>query len=470
MGSSRKSSSSELPDRAARALAPAISPGAHLALGLSGGVDSVALLSILLDLAPRLQFSLRAVHVNHGISRNAARWSGFCAQLCAKLQIPLQLETADIGPYRHLGLEGAARRARYEVFARADADFVVLAQHRDDQAETLLLRLLRGAGLRGLAAMSSVRSLIGTRARLLRPLLGASRAEIEGYAGLRGLEWIEDESNLDTLRRRNFLRHEVFPLLERQFPAARATIARAADHINEARELLDELARSDFERAGGAAGVDIRNLHLLGRARAKNLLRYWCEAQGVEPLSAARTAELLRQLWNSRADTRMAVTVPGWKFLRYRDKVYLLPAGGHLERSLCEIWDGENALPLLELGGILNFKPEEGRGLSLARMRASPVTVRLRRGGERLRTDIRRPRRTLKNLFQERGVPPWRRDRLPLLFCGEELVSVPGIGDACEFRAAPGEAGLIVTWEQFDEPAAARRGRPVLPDAGRQPE
>src|SRR5712675_402445 len=375
MGSSRNSSSSELPERAAAVLAPAIFPGAHLALGLSGGVDSVALLSILLELAPALKVSLRAVHVNHGISPNAARWAEFCTGLCARSGIALQLETVDIGPYRNLGLEGAARRARHEVFARVDADFIVLAQHRDDQAETLLLRLLRGAGARGLAAMSPLKSLAGARSRLLRPLLAVSRAEIESYARLRGLEWVEDESNADTIRRRNFLRHQVFPLLERQFPAARATIARAAAHLAEARELLDEMARTDLERCSGPEGVDARDLLQLGDARAKNLLRYWCETRGIEPLSAARIR---------------------------------------------------------------------------AQLRAAAVTVRLRRGGERLRLDARRPRRTLKNLFQEQGVPPWRRDRLPLVFCGEELVSIPGIGDACEFRAAPGEAGLIVTWEPFE--------------------
>src|SRR5882672_10714894 len=228
MGSSRNSSSSELPERVAAALARAISPGAHLALGLSGGVDSVALLSALTELAPAMRFSLRAVHVNHGISPNAARWAEFCAQLCARFRIPFQLETVDIGPYRNLGLEGAARQARYEAFARVDADFIVLAQHRDDRAETLLLRLLRGAGVRGLAAMSPLRALPGTHARLLRPLLTVSRAEIETYARLRGLEWVEDESNADTIRRRNFLRHHVFPLLERQFPAVRATVARTA--------------------------------------------------------------------------------------------------------------------------------------------------------------------------------------------------------------------------------------------------
>src|SRR6266508_1173727 len=288
MESSRNSSSSGLPEQGAAALAPAIPPGAQLALGLSGGVDSVALLSILLELAPALRFSLRAVHVNHGISPNAGRWAEFCSGLCGKSQVPLQLETVDLSPYRSLGLEGAARQARHEVFARLEADFVVLAQHRDDQAETLLLRLLRGAGLRGLAARSPSRSLPGSRARLLRPLLEVSRAEIEAYARLRGLDWIEDESNADTARRRNFLRREAIPLLERQFPAASATVARAAVHLAEARELLEEMARADLERCGDGAAVEIHSLRQLGEARAKNLLRHWCEARGIQALAAAR--------------------------------------------------------------------------------------------------------------------------------------------------------------------------------------
>src|SRR5258706_3918168 len=450
MGSSRNSSSSELPERAAAVLAPAIFPGAHLALGLSGGVDSVALLSVLLELAPALKVSLRGVHVNHGISPNAARWAEFCTGLCARSGIALQLEPVDIGPYRNIGLEGAARRASLEVFARVDADFIVLAQHRDDQAETLLLRLLRGAGVRGLAAMSPLKSLAGARSRLLRPLLGVSRAEIENYARLRGLEWVEDESNADTIRRRNFLRHHVFPLLEANSQAPGATIARAAPRVAEPRELLDEMARSDLERCSGPEGVDARDLLQLGDARAKNLLRYWCETCGIEPLSAARISELLRQLRESRAEARIGFAVRGWKFLRYQDKLTLQAAGEPVKGDLREVWDGANALPLLQLGGVLKFQREQRPGLSRAQLRAAPVTVRLRRGGERLRLDRQRPRRTLKNLFQEQGVPPWRRDRLPLVFCGEELVSIPGIGDACEFRAAPGEAGLIVTWEPFE--------------------
>jgi len=449
MGSSRNSNSSELPGKVAATLASAIFPGAHLMLGLSGGLDSVTLLAILQRLAPTSGFSLRAVHVNHGISPNAARWAQFCGELCDRLRIPLQLETGSIARYRGLGLEGAARRARYEAFARVDADFVVLAQHRDDQAETLLLRLLRGAGLRGLSAIPPRRSLTGARARLLRPLLAISRAEIEVYARSHGLEWVEDESNADTLRRRNFLRHEALPLLERQFPAARATIARAAGHLAEARDLLDEMARADLERCGGST-LDAKLLLALGVPRAKNLFRYWCDSKGIQALAATRVEELMRQLRVSRSDARVATAVPGWNFLLHRGALHLEPAPGTVRRDFSQTWDGANAVPLLELGGALRFKPEEGRGLSVAKLRSAPVTMRVRRGGERLRLDPRRPRRTLKNLLRERGVPPWRRDRLPLVFCGGDLVAVPGVGEACEFRAAPGEAGLIVTWEPFE--------------------
>ena len=398
-----------------------------------------------------MRFSLRAVHVNHGISPNAERWAHFCTEQCRKLRIPLQVETVDISPYRSLGLEGAARRARHEVFARVEADFVVLAQHQDDQAETLMLRLLRGAGPSGLAGMSLLKAFPGARARLFRPLLGIPRAEIESCARQRGLKWIDDESNADTTRRRNFLRHEVFPLVEQRFPAARAAVARAADHLAEARELLGEMARGDLEVCGTGDGtLEIPSLLRLSTARAKNLIRFWCESRGILPPTTVQIGELLRQLGESNADARLSLAVSGWRFLRHRSKLYLQPAGETAQPDFRQDWSGENALPLLALGGVLKFKPEEGRGLSLAKLRQAPVTVRLRQGGERLRLDARRPRRTLKNLFRERGVVPWVRDHLPLVFCGEELVSVPGVGDACEFRAVPGERGLMVSWERFD--------------------
>jgi tRNA(Ile)-lysidine synthase len=438
-----------LPARVAAALAPHVFPGANFAVGLSGGLDSVTLLYLLSETAPALQVSLRAVHVDHGLSPNAPRWADFCVRLCEKLQIPLQLESVNVASIPGAGLEDAARSVRYDVFARVDADFLVLAHHRDDQAETLLLRLLRGAGVRGLAAMLRERPLSGARARLLRPLLETSRAEITAYARARGLEWVEDESNSDTQRRRNFLRLEAFPLLERQFPAARATIAHAAAHLGEARGLLEEMAREDFERIRRGEALEAKALLALGEARAKNLLRDWIDRRGLQAPAAVRLTELMRQLLTSREDAKVAMAVADWNFRLYRGMLYLEPIARTVRRDFRESWDGANAVPLLELGGVLRLKPEEGRGLSVAKLRSAPVTMRVRRGGERLRLSARGPRRTLKNLFQEGGVPPWRRDRLPLVFCGDALVSVPGIGDAHEFKAAPGEAGLIVAWEPF---------------------
>src|SRR5258706_1497630 len=332
MASSRNSSSSEdLRGRVAGALAPELFPGAHLALGLSGGVGSPSLLAILAELASSSRFSLRAVHVNHGISPNAASWAEFCADLCTSLGIPLQVESVDVSRFASLGLEGAARRARFSAFAQVEADFLVLAQHRDDQAETLMLRLLRGSGLQGLASMSPVKTLPGMRAKLLRPFLEVSRAEIEEFARELGLRWIEDESNDDIRRRRNFLRHVVFPLIETLFPAARETIARCAEHMGEARELLEELGRGDYDRSsGGEDSVEIAALLGLGAARAKNLLRFWCEVHAILPPAAAQIAEFLRQLRESGADARTCLEVSGWRFLRHRGRLHLAPAGGPL--------------------------------------------------------------------------------------------------------------------------------------------
>jgi tRNA(Ile)-lysidine synthase len=449
MESTRKPSSNELRSQVAARLARSLTPGTRLAVGLSGGVDSVVLLSLLADLAPELGYSLSAIHVNHAISPSAPRWAEFCAVLCREKNVPLRIEAVDISRWTGLGLEGAARRARYDAFARLDADVLAVAQHRDDQAETLLLQLLRGAGLRGMAGMPAERLLEGTGIRLVRPLLGVARADIEAYARARGLAWVEDESNADTAHRRNFLRHEVLPLIERQFPSARAALARGAGRLHEAGGLVDHLARADLEHLGGMP-VEVAALRALGEARARSVLRHCCDQRGIAPPGSARLDEVLRQLGDARRDAAVAIPVSGWSFHRYRGRVYLEPARAAPESGLREPWSGESALPLMDLGGVLRFKPEEGRGLSAGKLRRSPVTVRVRRGGEHLQPDCRRPRRTLKNLMQERQVPPWRRRRLPLVYCGEDLVSVPGVGDECSYQADVGESGLIVSWEPFD--------------------
>jgi tRNA(Ile)-lysidine synthase len=447
MANSRKPRSpSDLVAHVERILRRTITPGQTLVLGLSGGVDSVVLLDILARLLKPLCFKLHAVHVNHQISPNAPAWAEFCRELCAALDVPLEIATVDLQGRRGIGLEAAARAARYQVLARQQADFVVLAQHLDDQAETVLLQLLRGAGAKGMAAMPELgtqHSALSTP--LLRPLLEISRAEIERHAREHGLRWVDDESNQDIAYDRNFMRHQLLPLLERRFPAYRATLSRASRNLAEAAQLLEELAQIDAKAALAGATLDLGVLRTLSTARAKNLLRHYLDGFAIAA-PAARLEEMLRQLIEAPVDAKVRITLGSHELLRFQDKAWVRQRGVVVDKDRCWHWNGERELRLDDVLGTLSF--ERGGGdVSLEKLRAQPVTVRLRQGGERLRPDCKRPRRSLKSLLQETGVPPWQRGQLPLLFCGDRLVFVPGIGVDCEFQAGPGEPALVVRWE-----------------------
>ena len=443
-----------------------VKPSGRLLAGLSGGVDSVVLLDVLARVAPRLRFRLSALHVNHQLSPNARRWESFCRRLCRARGIPFQ--SVKVGVRRGDSVEAAARAARYAAFARQDCEYVVLAHHRDDQVETLLLQLLRGAGVKGLAAMPLVRiedrgsRIAGGNERrkgsklnpqssvlnpgILRPLLDTMREEILEYAGARKLKWVEDESNQDIYYQRNFIRHEVLPVIARRFPAYRVTLARAAGHLAEAARLLDELAAADAagHLAGGA--LSIAALRRLPLARARNLLRYFLTSQGATMPNAERLDEALRQALTAKQDARVRIELGGFELRRFESRLHVVaglkePAAGYARR-----WRGEKEIALPELGGLLTMKRARGAGVNLARLRGRPVTIRLRRGGERLQPDCGRPRRSLKNLLQEARIPPWERERLPLVFCGRDLVWAPGIGIDCAFQAARGEAALRPAW------------------------
>jgi len=451
MASTGKSKSVELIEAVAGRLRSAVPPRAKLLLGLSGGMDSVVLLDILAGLSPALKFTLCAVHVNHGISPNAPQWGAFCESLCRQRHAPFALEQVSLDHDAGLGLEGAARQARYEALAlqanACDADFIVLAHHRDDQAETLLLHLLRGAGPRGLSGMPDSRTMSRTRAMLLRPLLDIPRSDLEAYAEAAGLEWVEDESNQDTSLKRNFLRNRILPELEKAFPGASQAIVRSASNITEAGGLLDVLADEDLARARVSNGLDVSSLLGLGDARARNVLRRWCELRGASWPGLAPLKELLRQATVAGTTGSINVRFSAWSFRVYRGTVHLESALRVAPEDFALTWQGESVLHLPDFGGAMHFRPSDGDGLSAARLRSGRVTLGLRRGGELLQPDCRRPRRTLKYLFQESGIPPWRRDRLPMVFCDGRLVSVPGVGIDCHWKAAPGEPGMIIAWE-----------------------
>lgn len=319
MENSRKPRGTEPPDLLGEAvagcLARHVTPGRHLVVGLSGGVDSVSLLHAVARQAPG-RFSLSALHVHHGLSHDADRWAAFCAETCARLGVPFECAHVRVDRGAKDGLEAAARRARHGAFAAVDADWLVLAHHRDDQAETLLFRLLRGTGPTGLAAMRECSG------RLLRPLLTIGRAEIEDYAHRHRLEWIEDESNADIRHSRNFLRQKIFPELSRRFPAAAKNMAAAAARCAEANDLLDALARIDLG-ASADFPVSLEALARLDEARARNALRHLLARHGVMIPGEARLREALRQLLDAAPD-RHPAPVLGQHCLRRRGgKVYL---------------------------------------------------------------------------------------------------------------------------------------------------
>ena len=303
MAASRNNPSSSLPARVAAFLAARTTGAGRLSVGLSGGCDSVVLLQVLVDLG--LGERLDAVHVHHGLSPNAGRWASFCADYCRHLGVAFSLEHVEVDQGSGLGLEAAARAARYEVFSGMAADKLLLGHHQGDQAETVLFNLLRGAGVRGAAAIPVERR--QGHLRILRPLLDVSRNEIEAYARAAQLEWINDESNADTALSRNFIRHEVLTALAERFPAAEKNLAQAASHFAEADALLGELAAIDWQAAADGEALVLAKVREMPLLRLKNLLRCRLRQLGWQAPAAARLDEFARQLRSAGPDRHPAL-------------------------------------------------------------------------------------------------------------------------------------------------------------------
>lgn len=305
MAASRNNPSSSLPARVAAFLAARTTGAGRLSVGLSGGCDSVVLLQVLVDLGLGERFD--AVHVHHGLSPNAGRWASFCADYCRRLGVACHVEHVDVERHSGHGLEAAARMARYRAFAAIAADTLLLGHHQGDQAETLLFNLLRGAGVTGAAAIPADRR--QGRLRILRPLLGVSREEIEAYARAGQLEWIDDESNADTALTRNFLRHEVLTALAGRFPAAERNLAQAAGHFAEADALLGELAAIDWQDAADGEALQLAKMRAMSLPRLKNLLRHRLRQLGWQAPAAARLDEFARQLQSAGPDRHPALSL-----------------------------------------------------------------------------------------------------------------------------------------------------------------
>ena len=418
----------------------------RLCVGLSGGRDSVVLLHALhrLRSSGAYPFALSALHVNHGISANADDWAAFCSEWCARCALPLSIVRVQVAQGSGEGLEAAARRARHAAFSDCDVDFLALAHHRDDQAETVLLNLLRGAGIAGAAGMLAERTQ-GSGPALVRPLLDVPRALIEDYASAQSLCWIDDESNDDTHFRRNYLRHEVMPRLAAKFPGAPQSLVRAASHFAEGAQLLDELAAIDRAALTSPSGrIELAGFNALSPARARNLLRYAWLAAGFRAPDTRWIDEALRQLANADSLSEICVATVDGELHVYRGELHLIGHPPDLSPTVIS-WSGEPELPWV--GGRILFVPGTGSGIDRRQLQGGEVTLRPRLGGERLRPDAKRPRRSLRKLCQDAAIPPWERSRLPLLWVAGTLAWVGGVGVDAAFACALGEAGVLPVWE-----------------------
>jgi tRNA(Ile)-lysidine synthase len=425
-------------------LAPLVRPHQKLLIAFSGGLDSRALLELLVLLQPALKYELQAMHVHHGLSPNADRWADFCTQTCRALDVPVEVVHVEVTNSGH-GTEAAARKARYTALDAVRADFIVLAHHEGDQAETLLLQMLRGGGVKGLSAMA----MHDAQRKYLRPLLQISRADLLDFATLHQLQWIEDESNADIGYDRNYCRHQILPVIEQRFPAARHTLARTARHLAEASDLLDDLAKLDAASCSQDGRLDVVGLKSLSEPRARNLVRWWLSSLEQPLPSMLRLQEMLRQLLSAAPDADIKIAVDNGVWLRrYRNLVYL-DATDFIEPSDAEpldmVWQGEPELYLPDHSKLL-FEEKHGDGLAIRRLGIDRLRICRRQGGERFKPDAQRPTRTLKHLLQEAGMPPWLRRRLPLLYWERALAVVPGIGIAAGMQAADREPGLVITW------------------------
>jgi tRNA(Ile)-lysidine synthase len=427
--------------------------GQRIVVGLSGGMDSVVLLTLLDELRPSLHFHLVAHHVNHQISPNSHEWQTFCANLCLARGIPFGATVVTVPRDSGKGLEAAARAARHVAFAKVDCDFIALAHHQDDQAETLLLRLLRGAGVKGLGAMAEEGPLQANQSgdgaplpRLLRPLLHVPRSSLLLYAQARRLMWIDDESNKDESYARNYLRAEVLPRVAARFPAYRSALDRAASQFAHSAQLLDALAAVDAAGAFAEDRLAVAPLAALEPARAANVLRYWLAQNRLKMPDADHLNEILRQVTDAGAGAGVCIGHDGIQLRRFRGWLHIVHPRVAPTRDLHLPWPGRMHWNIAELGGVLVFSEAVGVGLARSQLQAGRVAVRLRSGGEQLRLAANRPEQTLKNLFQAARIPPWERDCLPLLFIDERLASVPGIGVDALFQAEPGMPSVLVNW------------------------
>ena len=421
----------------------------HYLVAYSGGRDSHVLLHLLVNLFRKSSRArLSAVHINHGLQPEAGNWMTHSVEVCRQLAIPCRTLELNLSPARGESLEAQARKARYQALEAIieTGDLLLTAHHQEDQAETLLLQLLRGAGPKGLSAMPAL-SRFG-RGYLARPLLEASVLDIDDYARQERLCWIEDPSNQSLQFDRNFLRNQVVPLLRSRWPALASTISRSARHCAESQELVDTLAEADLAaiRDADEHTLALPGLSELSPSRARAVLRAWIRAEDFPLPGSARLERLLSEMTTAGRDRNPLVRWPGAEIRRFRERLYIMQPLASLTDDDRLVWDGNAALLLPAGLGRLEARIGSG-GLSLLHWGAGRIRVRFNaRRQDSLRISGRGYSTSFKKLFQQFAVPVWNRPRIPLVYLDDKLAAV---GDLCicePFAVDESEQGVHIHW------------------------
>ena len=411
----------------------------------SGGCDSHALLHSLASLRSEITSEVKAIHINHGLSPLANEWEEHCRVICDELNVPYLAIKVDASA-TNKSPEEAARHARYAEWKKLikKDDVILLAHHKDDQAETVLLQLLRGSGVKGLAAMPAKQTF--SLGLLCRPMLGFLREELVSYAADKNLNWIDDPSNFDTDFDRNFLRHDVVPLLESRWPALKKTLSRTASHQADANQLLTELAFQDWHHVHQNNQIKISALMKLSEKRQRNVLRYWiadvCE---LTLPSTVQLQRILDEVLTAADDAKPEVIWSGGEVRRYQGLLY--SQDKLLEASKIDelIWsDFEKPLVINSKGLKLSASSSLGKGLSKRKLQNAEIMLKFRQGGESCRPVGRGQTHQLKKLFQEWQVPPWLRASVPLIYVNGELAEVVGYCRCEPYAAASDEASWLI--------------------------
>ena len=412
------------------ALQPARQARWALCLAYSGGLDSHVLLHALCVLRDAgMELQLSACHINHQLQAPAARWQQHCAQQCEALGVRFTACAICMPENSGEGLEACARRLRYAKLAsRLQAEECLLtAHHADDQAETVLLQAIRGAGVDGLAAMPSM-PVKFFHAQHLRPLLACSRQQLETYAQFFKLNWVEDPSNQALCHARNVLRHQVLPLLKQQRAGARRGLQRVASHMAEAQTILNEVAAVDYQSAriaGAPQQLSCAALVRLSPERVRLLLRYWLRQLGYDMPNARALRCIQNEVLGARADAMPQVRWGTYQVRRYQGRLYCLPQLAYPPADFDLDWQpGQRVVLPAQLG---ELTPDDFPNLAVLKyLQQDKVQVRFRRGGERLVMAPGKSAVPLKLQFYRWQVAPWQRGRIPLLFCGDTLIAVHG--------------------------------------------